>query len=113
LANDAPLRFGKHGEWSAASNSVVFSKEAFDLERIVIDAPNGVIALSPVQVGSHTFYYWGPGGGGANYPDTYFFNLHGKTLRFAFDGPYNPGEKSPDENTRQIERKVLASFELF
>jgi hypothetical protein len=90
LANDAPLRFGKHGEWSAASNSVVFSKEAFDLERIVIDAPNGVIA-----------------------PDTYFFNLHGKTLRFAFDGPYNPGEKSPDENTRQIERKVLASFELF
>lgn len=113
LANGEPPRFGENGEWPAASISVVFSTEAFDLERIVIDAPNGVIALSPVQVGSNTFYYWGSGGGGANYPDSYFFNLRGKTLRLTFDGPYNPAEKSPDENTREIERKVLATFELF
>jgi hypothetical protein len=113
LANGKPLRFGEHGEWPSASISVVFSTEAFNLAQIVLDAPTGVITLSPVQVGLHTFYYWGPGGGGANYPDVYFFDLHGKTLRLTFDGPYNPGEKSPDENTRQIERKVLATFEDF
>ena len=105
-------QIGQHGEWLVSAITVIFSKEPFDLKRIVTDAPNGVIALDPVHVGSYTFYYWGPGGGGTNYPDVYFFDLNGKTLRIEFDGHYNPGEKSPDEQTKQIERNVLASFHV-
>lgn len=105
---------GQYGEWLAAAITVFFSTEAFDLERIVTYAPTGVIKLDPVHVGSHTFYYWGPGGGGVDYPDSYFFNLNGKTLRFEFDGHYSLSSgKSPDEQTKQIERKVLDSFRSF
>ena len=104
--------FTKKG-WLEASISVIFSSRPFDLERIVVDAPNGAIKLDPVQVGPYTFHYWGPGGGGANYPDVYFFNLRGKTLRFEFDGPYTGTSKSPDEQTTQIERRVLATFRTF
>jgi hypothetical protein len=113
LANGERPEFTKDGRWLAASISVIFSTEAFDLERIVTYAPNGVIKLDPVQVGSYTFYYWGPGGGGVEYPDDYFFNLHGRTLWLGFDGPYTERSKSPDGTTRQIEKKVLASFRTF
>ena len=112
LTNGRPREFSRDG-WLEASLSVVFSSETFDLERIVTLAPNGVIKLDPVQVGSYTFHYWGPGGGGANYPDVYFFNLRGKTLWFEFDGPYTGTSKSPDEQTRQLEPKVLATFKAF
>ena len=106
-------RIGQHGEWLAAAITAIFSKEPFDLERIVTYAPNGVIALNPVRVGPHTFYYWGPGGGGVQYPDVYFFDLNGKTLWIEFHGHYNSVEKSPDEQTKQIERKVLATLRVF
>ena len=86
-ANGKPREFGEHGKWLAAAITVIFSNEVFDLKRIVTYAPNGVTALDPVQVGPFTFYYWGPGGGGVEYPDVYFFNLHGNTLSLGFDGP--------------------------
>jgi hypothetical protein len=97
----------------ATAITIIFSKEPFDLERIVTYAPNGVTALDPIHIGSHIFYHWEPGGGGAQYPDVYFFDLNGNTLRIEFDGHYNPAEKSPDEQTKQIERKVLATFRAF
>jgi hypothetical protein len=100
-------------KWLHSAITVIFSNEVFDLKRIVTYAPNGVTALEPVQVGSFTFYYWGPGGGGVEYPDVYFFDLHGNTLSLGFDGPYTERSKSPDQQTKQIERKVLASFRTF
>lgn len=111
--NGKPREFGEHGKWLAAAITVIFSNEVFDLKRIVTYAPNGVTALDPVQVGPFTFYYWGPGGGGVEYPDVYFFNLHGNTLSLGFDGPYTERSKSPHQQTKQIERKVLASFRTF
>lgn len=72
-------RFGQHGEWLAAEILVIFSKEPFDLERIVTYyAPTGVIGFIPVPIGPHTFYYSGPGGGGVQYPDVFFTTLAGK-----------------------------------
>jgi hypothetical protein len=112
VANGESPGFTKDG-WLQASISVIFSLEAFDLERIVTRAPNGVIKLDPIQVGPYIFHYWGPGGGGVNYPDVYFFNLRGETLQFEFAGPYTGTSKSPDQQTQQIERKVLATFRIF
>ena len=41
-----------------------------------------------------SFYYYGPGGGGVEYPDQYFLNLKRKTLLIIFDGPYIDGQNS-------------------
>ena len=66
----------------------------------------------PVGIGNHTFYYWGPGGGGVSYPDQYFFNLRGTELSFAFDGPYE-NDKTPTERAKKMERMLLASLREF
>lgn len=96
-----------------ASISVMFSNSAFSLTKLISEAPTGVIEPpAPVQFGAHTFYYYGPGGGGVAYYDRYYFNLHGRTLKLVFDGPYN-GSKSPVEETKQIERRLLASLGTF
>ena len=64
------------------------------------------------RIGNHTFYYWGPGGGGVSYPDQYFFNLRGTELSFAFDGPYE-NDKTPTERAKKMERMLLASLREF
>jgi hypothetical protein len=58
------------------------------------------------------FYYYGPGGGGVDYPDAYYFGLRGRTFSIDFFGPYT-GDKTPAAVTKQIEPKVLASFRPF
>ena|SRR5690348_18514520 len=63
-----------------------------------------------VQVGAHTFYFYGAGGGGTTYPDDYIYNLNGLILEMRFDGPYASGRKSPVEETQQMEKKILGSF---
>jgi hypothetical protein len=113
FTNGKPLRFGKHGEWPAASMTVLFSSSPFSPDHLLKYAPNGPEAPTRVQVGSHTFYAWGAGGGGANYADIYHHNLNGQTLTLIFDGPYNPGEKSPTLETHDTELKVLLSFRTF
>lgn len=65
-----------------------------------------------VQVGAHTFYLYGAGGGGTTYPDDYIDNLNGLILEIRFDGPYVSGSKSPVEETQQVEKKVLRSFRV-
>jgi hypothetical protein len=60
------------------------------------------------QLGAETFYYYGPGGGGAEYPDQYFFDLKGKTLLIAFDGPYI--DKTPSPETKNIKKKPAPDF---
>lgn len=66
----------------------------------------------PFRVGAHMFYYIGAGGGGVNYPDTFFYNLHGRILIIEFEGPYPPDSKSPSDATRGFEKIVLESFRL-
>lgn len=65
---------------------------------------------APLQIGMHTFYLYGPGGGGVDYPDQYFVNLRGKILEFDFDGPYEG--KSPSGETPELEPKILKTFRV-
>ena len=58
------------------------------------------------------FMFTVAGGGGVEYPDQFFFNLKGKTLYIVFDGPYI-NDKTPADETKKIEEKVLASFRTF
>jgi hypothetical protein len=113
LHNAEPRGFNKKGEWTSASITVLFSNAPCTLEYMLHYAPNGPEAPSEVQVGSHTFYEWGAGGGGVDYPDVYHFNLHGHTLTLIFSGPYTEGSKSPDQRTQEIEKKILASLKTF
>jgi len=77
-------------------------------------APTGIDSPpEPVRIGDNTFYYYGPGGGGVFYPDQYYFNLKGKTLRIGFDGPYEDGIKTPTAEAKETEQKVLESFREF
>ena len=91
----------------------LYADKPFDLESFVSGAPTGI--ESPPerkQVGTQTFYYYGPGGGAVDYPDQYFFNLKGNALLIAFDGPYI-NDKTPSPETKQIERQLLQSFQTF
>jgi hypothetical protein len=97
-------------EHAEASIYICTRPEAFKLSALVARAPTGIESLpEPVPVGSNTFYYYGPGGGGVSYPDQYFFNLHGKTLALSFDGPYE-NDKTPSDAAKKMEMKALASF---
>jgi hypothetical protein len=104
---------GVKGEWLETSITVLFSKSPFSLKYVKKNAPTGLETPSVVQIGSHTFYAWGAGGGGTTYPDVYYYNLHGQPLSWLFDGPYNDGSKSPIQETKDNERKLLASFKTF
>jgi hypothetical protein len=65
-----------------------------------------------VQIGKHTFYYYRVGGGGVAYPDSFFYDLHGKILLIEFDGPYPPTDKTPSKQTKQMEIEVLKTLEF-
>lgn len=65
-----------------------------------------------MQVGGKTFYYYGAGGGGVCYPDKYYFDLKGKTLRIIFDGPC-VDDKTPSPETKKIEAQMLAILRTF
>jgi hypothetical protein len=54
----------------------------------------------------------GPGGGGVLYSDDYLFNLRGRLLHIEFDGPYIH-DKTPSEETKTLEPKLLATFQTF
>jgi hypothetical protein len=62
------------------------------------------------RLDGNTFYWYGAGGGGVTYPDTFLYDLNGHILIIEFDGPYLDGSKSPPEETRGIEKLVLESF---
>ncbi len=47
-----------------------------------------------------------------DYPDVYYFDLGGKILGIDFDGPYE-NEKTPTPATKQMEQRVLKSFQEF
>jgi hypothetical protein len=87
--------------------------KAFDLQSFVETAPTGIESPpEPVHIGRYTFYYYGPGGGGVQYADAYFFDLRGKTLTVTFDGPYD-GDKTPSAETKKLEPEIMATFCTF
>lgn len=97
---------------SSASIIMFLEDERFNLQSFVRGAPTGIeTPPEPRHVGTLTFYYYGPGGGGVAYPDQYFFDLRGKTLTIRFDGPYEG--KTPTERTKTIEQILLQTFRTF
>jgi hypothetical protein len=58
------------------------------------------------------FYYYGPGGGGVDYPDAFYFGIEGRTFSIEFVGPYSR-DKTPDPETKRIEPEILATFHSF
>ncbi len=102
-----------HDEKSGADIYVCATQDRFELSDLAERAPTGVDGPpDPVRIGDNTFYYYGPGGGGVSYPDQYFCDLHGKTLNINFDGPYE-NDKTPSEEAKKMERKLLTSFREF
>lgn len=93
---------------------LILDRRPFSLATLeATHAPTGWDEPHKMQVGKHTFFFYGAGGGGVAYPDQYFYDLNGLTLEVKFDGPYPPFHKSPSEETRQVEKKVLKSFRVF
>jgi hypothetical protein len=83
---------------------------AFDLQKLIREAPTGYeTPPTPQLYGANVFYYYGRGGGGVAYPDVYYFNVDGHALRIVFDGPYRDSN-SPTDKTRAIEKVILSSF---
>jgi hypothetical protein len=113
LHNATPRAFDKGGRWAAASIIIMLSKTPFSFDYLLKFAPNGPVAPTRIQVDSHIFYFWGAGGGGANYPDIYQFDLRRRTLTLMFDGPYDRGEKQPTKETHQMELELLKSLRVF
>jgi hypothetical protein len=96
-----------------ANIGVCVLDEDFRAAALVRMAPTGNESPpEPIRIGKNTFYYYGPGGGGVSYPDVYYFNLRGKILLIDFDGPYE-NDKTPTPETKQMEQKVLTSFQEF
>jgi hypothetical protein len=85
--------------------------QAFNLESLARLAPTGIEGPPErKQIGTETFYYYGPGGGGVAYADRYFLDVRGKTLSIAFEaGPSN----IPSSETRSIEELLLQTFRTF
>lgn len=92
---------------------VSLENEPFNLESFVPGAPTGIDGPpEPKEIGTETFYYYGPGGGGVEYADQYFFDLKGKTLLIVFDGPYT-NDKTPSPETKVLEEQLLQTFRTF
>lgn len=97
-----------------ASIDVIAEGARFRASELTRYAPTGLQDVAPKLI--HTahldFYYYGPGGGGVDYPDAFYFGLRGKTYALLFWGPYK-GDKSPAEETGAMEPKVLGSVRKF
>jgi hypothetical protein len=66
-----------------------------------------------VRAGSRTFYFYGAGGGGVNYPDQFLTDLRGRILDIELDGPYGESFKSPNKVTKALEKEVLATVRIY
>ncbi len=110
---------------SAAEGAIADNEEAgtidiFDFgitlrpEDLTKFAPTGQDGLPPkhLHAAHGEFYYYGPGGGGVDYPDVFYFGIRGRTFSIDFLGPYFES-KTPAPETKKIEPKVLASFRSF
>jgi hypothetical protein len=93
---------------------LIFDRRPFNLATLeTAHAHTSWVEPHQIQIGKLTFFYYGTGGGGVTYPDDYLYDLNGLNLEISFDGPYPPNSKSPSEETRQMEKKLLESFRVF
>ena len=93
--------------------TIALDQRSFDLQTIErYYAHTGWDQPVSFRVKGKTFYWYGPGGGGVVYPDTFLYDLNGRILVIEFDGPYPLDGKSPTEETKGIEKIVLQSFRL-
>lgn len=113
VAGSGKARCEDEGECDKFGRVIVaLDRRRFNLEAIErYYAHTGWDAPVTFRVGGNTFYYFGTGGGGVPYPDTFLYDLNGRILVIEFDGPYPEG-KSPSVETRGIEKVVLQSFRL-
>ena len=87
-------------------------KALFNLQDLTRFAPTGVEdPPKPVRVSGKTFYFYGVGGGGVNYPSQYFFDLNGSALAFSFDGPYGD-EKGLTAEGEAMARRILSTLRV-
>lgn len=90
---------------------IALDRRRFDLQGIErYYAHTGWDRPVSFRINGNTFYWYGPGGGGVTYPDTFLYDLNGRILVIEFDGPYPSDSKSPSEETKSFERVVLQSF---
>ncbi|HEX5411540.1 MAG TPA: hypothetical protein VFZ27_06730 [Terriglobia bacterium] len=98
---------------SEGNIALILDRSHFSLARLETGyAHTGWEEPRQIQIGTHTFYFYGVGGGGVNYPDDYLYDVNGLILDIKFDGPYTSGSKSPTEETQQVEKKILKSFRV-
>jgi hypothetical protein len=71
------------------------------------DTPPGIVRLS-----GRVFYFYGPGGGGVDYSDQFMTEMNGRILDIQFDGPWKDS-KEPIEETKKIERVILATMRTY
>jgi hypothetical protein len=68
----------------------VFIPKSFSVRQMeTCCAPTGLDDTPPatMHIAGQVFYFYGPGGGGVNYPDQYLMEMNGKILSIEFGGP--------------------------
>lgn len=102
----------QHRQLPDASIVLLLNNKAFDLESFISQAPTGNESPpEPEHLGPNIFYYYGPSGGGVDYPDGYYFELKGETLQIVFAGPYTG--KTPSQETKALEKQMLSNLRTF
>jgi hypothetical protein len=109
-----PMELAIADDEDNATINVIAHGTPFHRSGLTAFAPTGMQDIPPklIHTTHQEFYYYGPGGGGVDYPDSYYFELRGRTFSLTFIGPFE-GDKTPAAVTKQIEPKLLASFRRF
>ena len=102
-----PMELAVADDEDNATINVIAHGTPFHRSDLVAFAPSsGWVDIPPklIHTTHEEFYYYGPGGGGVDYPDSYYFGLRGRTFSIDFIGPYD-GDKTPAAVSKQIEPK--------
>ncbi len=96
-----------------ANFNISLGKNSFSMVNLRKYAPTGLEDIDPVlkTINGKSFYYYGPGGGGVNYPDQFFYDANGKIFVFTFIGPYE-NDKTPSPATKTLETQILSTFKF-
>jgi hypothetical protein len=93
----------------------VYISRTFSVKQIqTCCAPTGLNDTPPdaVRLPNRMFYFYGPGGGGVDYADQYMTEIQGKILSIQFGGPWRDS-KSPIEETKRLETKILSTLQTY
>jgi hypothetical protein len=98
-----------------ASIYFVLNPKSFSVKQLqTCCAPTGLDDTSPttIHIAERVFYFYGPGGGGVDYPDDYLMEINGKILSIQFGGPWKDS-KSPIEETKRLETTILSTLQTY